>query len=125
MEELEGLEEKLQSVLSDPAQMEQIMRMAQALGLGAPPDGRPDGKPEPEEGAKTDDTPPVQGALREPVAQLLRQAGKLDAREENLLNALKPFLKPSRREKIDRAMQVARLSHLAGYALRSRGDGHT
>ncbi len=121
MEELEGLEEKLQSVLSDPAQMEQIMRMAQALGLGAPPEG----KPEAEENAKTDDAPPVQGMLREPVAQLLRQAGKLDAREENLLNALKPFLKPSRREKIDRAMQVARLSHLAGYALRSRGDGHS
>ena len=32
--------------------------------------------------------------------------------------------KPARREKIDRAMQAARLSHLAGYALKSRGEKH-
>ena len=54
----------------------------------------------------------------------LEQAGKLEKKQENLLNALKPFLKPARREKIDRAMQAARLSHLAGYALKSRGEKH-
>ena len=51
---------------------------------------------------------------------LLQQAGKLDRRQENLLNALKPFLKPERREKVDRAMQAARISRLAGAALRGR-----
>lgn len=116
---MEELEEKIHAVLSDPAQMEQIMNMARALGLS--------GAAEAQE--RTDDTPsePPQPSemMREPVAQLIRQAGKPDAREENLLNALKPFLKPSRREKIDRAMQVARLSHLAGYALRNLGGDQT
>ena len=51
---------------------------------------------------------------------LLQQVGKLDRRQENLLNALKPFLKPERREKVDRAMQAARISRLAGAALRGR-----
>ena len=87
--------------------MQEIFSLARSLGLELPAEGGPpDGKaPEPPK-----DMPP--------------QAGKLEKKQENLLNALKPFLKPARREKIDRAMQAARLSHLAGYALKSRGEKH-
>lgn len=120
---MDDLEQKIQSVLSDPEQMQQVLNMARALGVSIPESGehkaREQETPPPEQ-----DIPPQAGvdALSEPVSQLLQQAGKLEKRQENLLNALKPFLKPNRREKIDRAMQVARLSHLAGYALRSRGE---
>ena len=124
---MEDLEQKIQQVLSDPAQMQQVLDMARMLGVTLPegtaaaPDAsqaNADTAPEQEH-----DTSPAQPpeALRAPVAALLQQAGRLDARQEHLLNALKPFLKPSRREKIDRALQVARLSHLAQAALRGRG----
>lgn len=53
------------------------------------------------------------------VMTMLQQANNLDGKEAALFNALKPFLKPSRREKIDKAMRIARLSHLAGFALRN------
>lgn len=123
---MDDLEQKIQSVLSDPEQMQQVLNMARALGVSIPeseePKARGQETPPPEQ-----NIPPQAGvdALSEPVSQLLQQAGKLEKRQENLLNALKPFLKPNRREKIDRAMQVARLSHLAGYALRSRGEKKT
>lgn len=113
---MEELEERLQAVLNDPEQMQQIFALAQSLGL-SPPDGAS------EEGSgDVPPIPPVSALSALPVAQLLQQVGHLEKRQENLLNAIKPFLKPARREKIDRAMQVARLSHLAGFALRSRGE---
>ena len=123
---MDDLEQKIQSVLSDPEQMQQVLNMARALGVSIPESGEPKAR-EQEASPPEQNIPPQAGvdALSEPVSQLLQQAGKLEKRQENLLNALKPFLKPNRREKIDRAMQVARLSHLAGYALRSRGEKKT
>ena len=123
---MDDLEQKIQSVLSDPEQMQQVLNMARALGVSIPERGEPKAR-EQETPPPEQNIPPQAGvdALSEPVSQLLQQAGKLEKRQENLLNALKPFLKPNRREKIDRAMQVARLSHLAGYALRSRGEKKT
>ena len=118
---MDDLEEKIQAVLNDPQQMQEIFSLARSLGLELPAEGGPpDGKAHepPKEGM------PLPGGMSAPVTQLLEQAGKLEKKQENLLNALKPFLKPARREKIDRAMQAARLSHLAGYALKSRGEKH-
>lgn len=108
---MENLEQTIQAVLNDPEQMKNIMEMAKSLGF-SPPDG--------ESAAQTEEPSGLGNLFSEPVGQLLSQAGKLDRKQENLLNAIKPFLSPVKQEKIDRAMQVARLSHLAGYALRSR-----
>ena len=126
---MEELEQKIQQVLNDPAQMQQVLDMARMLGVTLPdsaaadvPQDAPDTAPEQSRSAPQPSMQPPEDA-RAPMAALLKQAGRLDARQENLLNALKPFLKPSRREKIDRALQVARLSHLAQAALRSRGPG--
>ena len=130
---MEELEERIQAVLRDPQQMQQIFSIAQSLGLELPPqDSAHETAPEqpnaphsePGEAGKPPVPPGLGSAITQPVAELLTQAGKLEKKQENLLNALKPFLKPGRREKIDRAMQAARLSHLAGYALRSRRDQH-
>ena len=54
---------------------------------------------------------------------MLRQAGKMDKRQEALLLALKPFLRKERQEKIDRALHAARLASLASLALKNRGRG--
>ncbi len=123
---MDDLEQKIQSVLSDPEQMQQVLNMARALGVSIPESEEPKAREQETSPPEQNISPQVGvDTLSEPVSQLLQQAGKLEKRQENLLNALKPFLKPNRREKIDRAMQVARLSHLAGYALRSRGEKKT
>ncbi|MFQ8767771.1 MAG: hypothetical protein ACLR8U_15615 [Oscillospiraceae bacterium] len=103
--------------------MQKIFALAQSLGLSPPaaqqaPPRRPS-RPfllrlrQNQEASPPDDR-------QQALGELLQKAGTLDRRQENLLNALKPFLKPERREKIDRAMQAARISRLAGAALRGR-----
>lgn len=112
------LDQALGAILQDPAQLQKIFALAQSLGLSSPPQPQPSEPPP----ALLQPPPPTpeRSAAADTLAELLQKAGKLDRRQENLLNALKPFLKPGRREKIDRAMQAARLSRLAGAALRGR-----
>ena len=123
---MDDLQERIESVLNDPQQMQEILSLARSLGVELPDAGAESAEKARAE-AEMPPTPPslpqgLGGAMAQPVAELLKEAGKLEKKQENLLNALKPFLKPNRREKIDRAMQAARLSHLAGYALKSRNE---
>ena len=119
-----SLEQAIGAVLQDPQQLQKIFALAQSLGLSPPEAPAAPAAPPPPEPPKpaaaappAEQTPEDRGSA---LRTLLQQAGKLDRRQENLLNALKPFLKPERREKVDRAMQAARISRLAGAALRGR-----
>lgn len=102
---MEALEEALQKLLQDPAQLAGLSSLAHSLGLGAAAPQEPAGS----------NAPPPPPPPSPP-------AGPPDTRQERLLLALKPFLKPSRQEKIDRALRAARLSRLAGSALRGSGS---
>lgn len=105
----ENLEEKLSQVLNDPNSMAQLMSFAQSLGMG-PPDAPPPPGP-----------PPSDDAFVRGILQLVRQANQKDGPQEALLAALKPYLRPERREKLDRAMRIARISQIAGGALKQHG----
>ena len=98
-----SLEQAIGAVLQDPQQLQKIFALAVVTTAAA--------------ATSAEQAPEDRGSA---LRTLLQQAGKLDRRQENLLNALKPFLKPERREKVDRAMQAARISRLAGAALRGR-----
>lgn len=127
---MEGLEEKLQNILSDPNSMAQIMSMAQSLGLSPQNEQRPPSQPAEENfgllqtamgqqsggGGKMSDLQFLQSMMG-----VMQQAQRSDGKQEALLCALKPFLRPERREGIDRAMQLAKLSQLAGIALKNGG----
>ena len=107
---MEDLESAISGILSDPEAMAGILSMAKSLGLGsqepseAPPGETPDGS-----------------GLSDTVAGLLSAAGHLNGKQTALLQALRPFLKESRRHKLDRAMQAARISRIAGYAIQNLG----
>lgn len=105
----ENLEEKLSQVLNDPNSMAQLMSFAQSLGMG-PPDAPPPPGP-----------PPGDDSFVRGILQLVRQANQKDGPQEALLAALKPYLRPERREKLDRAMRIARISQIAGSALKQHG----
>ena len=130
------LEEKLNAILNDPQAMGQIPAAARA------PSGQ-------DEGEKTADQAPGEGpsaaAENGPAAgdagQLFSALGDLDPRwvklgvrlmgeysrqddkKAALLEALKPFLKPERRAKVDQAARLARLSRVARAALRFYQEG--
>ena len=103
----EGLEEKLQQLLNDPDSMAQIMSRAQSFGAA-----------QPQEQPQTA-VPPIDDGTMRTIIGMMQQLQRTDSRQEALLSALKPYLAPERREKIDRAAQIARLSRLAGSALQN------
>ncbi len=103
----EGLESQLNEILNDPERMAQILSMAQSFGLQPP--------------ETPTSAPPLDPEMLQSMMQLMQQAQRADGKQEALLSALKPYLAPERREKLDRAIQLARISHLAGYALRNYG----
>ena len=168
-------DDKLNSLLSNPEAMDQIMKMAQSLmGNGggaeqpppaAPPPGEPGntvqngggpfqqsgpasrepaqswGQPSPESRSPSPSGPVVSGqpgsgpgffsglgdldpkaiASLLPVLRELGEAQNSNARQ--LLFALRPYLKPERQDKVERALQLARLFRV-GKKFLLRGDGH-
>lgn len=107
----ENLEEKLNQLLADPDSMAQILSLAQSFGMQpeAPPE-QPDAPP-----------PPMDSAMLQGVMRLMQQTRQGDKKQETLLCALKPYLAPAKRGKLDRAMQIARISHLVSAALQNYG----
>ena len=125
-------DEKLNSLLSNPEAMAQIMQMAQSLSGGQaqqPPQQplqqpvRPAPPPPPAQAP-----PPSGGDLLSSLSgltggidptmltkllPLIQELGRQnDSNARQLLYALRPYLKPERQEKIERALQLARLFHL-------------
>lgn len=130
------LEEKLESVLGNPQAMAQIMALAQSLNGGGAPSaaGEPSAPPEaggeppaPPSGKTQAPAPPPSagsGGLGELLGgldpKLLSAAAGLigqfnsgaDDQRTALLTALRPFVKERRYAKLDKAIQIAKLSRL-------------
>ena len=111
----EGFEDKLNQILSDPDSMAKIMSLAQSLGG---PSAASAGPPEPPPKAPP---PPPDDAFVKGILRLMQQAQHTDKRQEALLCALKPYLAPERQARIDEALRIAKLSQLAGFALKNYG----
>lgn len=101
-------EDKLNSILSNPALMGQIMSMAGSLGQSQPPPPAPKPEPAPLPGFDP-------GAMQS-MMQLLKST-QISPREQNLLRALEGYLPPDRLQKLTRAMQASRVARYASSAL--------
>ncbi len=116
-------DDKLNELLSNPDSMAQIMRLAQSLsgetengGAQGPPPQPAPRQPEPSAGGG-DLLSSLTGGLDPkllmrllPLVQEL--GGQQDSNARRLVYALRPYLKPERQEKVERALQLARLFHL-------------
>ena len=136
-------DEKLNSLLSNPDAMSQIMQLAQSLGgaqqTSPPPQSEPAWNPTPPSGTgwnsqgqsgngwnpQAQTSPPPAGdflssltggidpKLITKLLPLIQElGGQRDSNARNLLYALRPYLKAERQDKIERALQLARLFHL-------------
>lgn len=85
--------------------------------------GGQDGDPPPPEGGLGPLLQSLGGEGPDPAGlkALLGAAGSGDRNERALLEAMKPFLSEKRRARMDRALQIARLSRLARLALEQTG----
>lgn len=151
------LEEKLEGILGNPQAMAQIMSLAQSLSSGgaaqssgaqeAPPaEPSAAGAPAPAPEAQPDSSapPPSPGGLGGLLSglnsldpQMLSAAANLmgqftsgeDDKRTALLTALRPFVKEQRYAKLDKAIQIAKLSRLIRSGLellraRKEDNGH-
>lgn len=136
---MSDFEEKLNAILSNPESMGQIMNLAQSLNLGG--GGEPSGEggpaaPQPEASPESASSGIPDGLSGlgsllgqiDPklIGRLLPLAGELagggnDERMQ-LLYALRPFLKPERRDKVERAVKTARLIHVGKKLLAGLGE---
>lgn len=94
---MDDLAEKINAVLNDPAQLQQVMHLASSLGLGQ--SAAPEFPSENEA-----DTPAEE---------------RRSTRQAALVRALMPYLRPGRRERLQRAIQVAQLSNLGNLLAQS------
>lgn len=122
-------EEKLESILGNPHAMEQIMSLAQSLGASSP-SSPPPSHTEPSVPSSLLDSLGIgqlDPRLISGVAQLLAKSQSTDDDRVALLQALRPFVKEQRYAKLDKAVQIARLTRLIRMALelfRTKEDSH-
>lgn len=140
------LDDKINALLSDPDSMAKIMQLAQSLS-GASGSPEPQSSPQ-EQRAAPQQPPPQQQAVPafssagpggggDPLSsltggldpQLLMRLLPLvqelgsgqDTNARRLVYALRPYLKPERQDKVERALQLARLFHIGKKFLESWG----
>ena len=123
-------DEKLNSILGNPDAMAQIMQLAQSLSGGdkqaSPPPAPPHPPSEPKIISQSDhNSAPLGGDLLSSLSggldpqmmlkllPLIQELGsQQNSHARQLLYALRPYLKSDRQEKVERALQLARLFHL-------------
>lgn len=131
-------EDKLNSILGNQAAMNQIMALARSLSGEQPAQEEhpaPEEAPESGEAAyvpvagesapSAPDLSALMGQIDPRMLQMgmdiIRQVQSTDDRNAALLNALRPFLKEEKQARLDRALQIARMTKLVRAALGAFG----
>ena len=99
------LEDKLTSVMNDPAMMQKIMSLAQSLGSSSPPPEEPPKK-------EASSFPEIDMAMLQKLSGFASQSG-IDRNQQALLQALAPYISHHRVARLERAMRAAKM---AGFA---------
>ena len=132
---MEGMEEKLGAILSNPEMMNTIMSMAKALGQSQPQPEQaqqsqasvPQQKQNPPQAKQSQPpqkaTPPIGRNELEMISRIsaLSQQTGLDRQEQALLKALNPYLSRDRLSKLEKAMHAAKMARFATVALAQSG----
>ena len=111
------LEDKLNALLSDPNSMAQVMQLAQQLSgtFGGDTQSNaesPSPPPPPKPAFDTSLLGGLDPKIMGRFLPLLQEYGRTNSNTTQLLYALRPFLKPEKQDKIERAAKLARLIHL-------------
>ena len=141
---MDDFEEKLNSILSSPEAMGQIMALADSLTGQAK--GEPDGETPPADAAPPPPVPSggtgtglpdlsglasalsgggnplamlqnLDPAMLQTVGTLFQEYNRSDDEKAALLRALQPFLRPERWAKVEKAIQITRLSRVIRAAM--------
>ena len=105
---MEDMDSRLNALLSDPEAMWRIMALAQQLsGESAASSPPPSPEPPPSSQQEDDGFDPMLLLKFLPLLQELRQDNSSQSMQ--FLSAMRPFLKPERQPKVERAVKLAHL----------------
>lgn len=106
------MEEKLSAILENPDAMSRIMDLAKQLSGGNTP-------PEKKEPPPTGDG--IDPRILAKILSLIKEAGHSNSPASQLLLALRPYLKAERQDKVERAIKLAHVIHIAKQFLAEGG----
>lgn len=129
-------DEKLNAILGNQEAMAQIMSLARSLsgdGPGEDPEHTEDEEEQEMEEESYHAAPPAQPDLSSMLGQIdpallrtgmevIRQVQSTEDRNAALLQALRPFLREERRGRLDRAIQIARMTRMIRAAITALGE---
>ena len=105
---MEDMDSRLNALLNDPEAMGRIMALAQQLsGESAASSPPPSPEPPPPSQQEEDGFDPMLLLKFLPLLQELRQDNSSQSMQ--FLSAMRPFLKPERQPKVERAVKLAHL----------------
>ena len=128
-------EDRINSVLNDPEQMNKIANLAKSLmggGDGQSADAGDGGmmgklgelaKGLSGGGSAAQESPAIDPAMLGKIGRLMKAGNAQSSNERALLEAMKPYLTERRRQKMDRALQLAKLARIALIAMGEMGEG--
>lgn len=107
-------DEKLNTLLSNPDSMAQIMQLAKSLsGQEKGSENAPPPQPNSPSPPQNADAPAFDPKLIAQFAPLFKELNSHQSSQaRQLLYALRPYLSAQRQEKMERALQLARLIHV-------------
>ncbi len=108
---MDELENKLGSILSNPEMMKQIMSIAQNFGSQ-------EQTPAAEPGPAKSGLPDLDLGSIQKLSSLMGQSN-MDKNQQNLLQALSPYLSHQRISRLERAMRAAKMAGMASTFLHS------
>ena len=111
------LDDKLNSILSNPQMMQQIMTLAQSLNTQDPAPPPPQAPKAP-----TQFDAPIDPSLLSKMAGII-QRGSIDKNQKLLLQALQPYLSSQKLQKLERAMRAAKMAGIASDVIGNRSQG--
>lgn len=119
-------DDNLNKILGDPNAMSQIMQLAQSLGGGGEQQqSQPQNSPPPPSAPSGGGGGGMDTQMISRFLPLLQEfGGQQDSNAKALLYALRPYLKPERQNKVERALQLARLFHMGKAFLAGWGKDH-
>ena len=113
-------EEKLNSILSSPKDMEKILGLARelsgSLGGSDQDQHRPHEEQKPESGL-----PKFDPKLISVLSRLMGEYNSSSSGKTAILSTIKPYIKEERRTALDKAVKIARLTHVARLAFSEFG----
>ena len=113
---MSDFEDKLNTLLNDPASMAQIMQLAQTLsGEGSGDSSAVPPQSPPAEEDFGIDTQMLQRFM--PILREMRSANNSETAQ--FLRALRPYLRAEKQEKVEKAVQIARLIRIGKSFFRS------